>query len=47
MAVALKTKNFQSPSDLAKYCVTGGNNVTTIVSITFNSASGTYTLFYT
>lgn len=47
MAVALKTKNFQTPSELAKFCATAGNNVTTVVSITFNAASGTYTLFYT
>lgn len=47
MAVALKTKSFQTPSELAKFCVTVGNNVTAVVSITFNAASGTYTLFYT
>lgn len=46
MAIALKTKNFQTPSDLASW-VAAGNGVVTIVSITFNGASGTYTLFYT
>jgi len=45
--VPLKTKSFQQPSDLAKFCQTAGNNVLVIVSITFNGASGTYTLFYT
>ncbi len=47
MAVALKTKMFNSAVDLAAFCALAGNNVTTIVSITFNSASGKFQLFYT
>jgi hypothetical protein len=45
--VALKVKLFESPVLLAAYCANAANNVTTIVSITFNGVSGQYTLFYT
>lgn len=47
MAVALKTRVFQSPVDLATFCATGANNVTTVISITFDATSNKYVLFYT
>lgn len=45
MAVVLKTQIFDSPNDVAAFCVAAGNNVTTVVSIVTDN-SGKYVLFY-
>lgn len=45
MAVALKIKIFDSPVDLAAFCVDGANNVTTVISVVTDN-SGKYVLFY-
>jgi hypothetical protein len=47
MAVALKTQQFMSSSELTKFVAAGGNNVTTIVSIVYDTGSGKYVVFYT
>lgn len=47
MAVALKQRAFANASEAAAYAVNAANNVTTIVSIVFDTSSGKYVLFYT
>lgn len=45
MAVAVKTRIFDTAKELADYCVAGANNVTTVLSIVTDN-SGKYVLFY-
>lgn len=47
MAVAVKFKMFVDPADLAKFCATAGNNVTTIISIVFDSNRNVHIVYYT
>jgi len=47
MAVALKQKAFANASEAAAYAASAPNNVTTVVSIVFDTSSGKYVLFYT
>lgn len=53
MAVALKTLTFHSARELASFCANGVGGVTApaaqanIISITFDAASGKYTIFFT
>jgi hypothetical protein len=47
MAVALKTNQFNFAHEVAVFASTAGNNVTTIVAIVYDAASGKYVIFYT
>lgn len=47
MAVSLKTRYFKNAADLAKFAQTVGNNVTTIVSICWDTQTAQFVLFYT
>lgn len=44
--MTLKTRYFQTANDVTKFCNDGANAVTTIISITFDTASGKFVLFY-
>lgn len=46
MAVALKWQIFDNPITLTAFCVAGGNNVTTVISIVPDN-NGKFVLFYT
>jgi hypothetical protein len=45
--MTLKTAIFMTPTELTKYVNDPVNGVTVVVSITFDSASGKYVLFFT
>jgi hypothetical protein len=47
MAVALKTKAFNTHKELADFAAAGANNVTTIVAIVYDTPSSKYVLFWT
>lgn len=47
MAVALKCKYFTSAKDVATFAATAGNNVTTVISILWDTTTSRYVLFYT
>lgn len=47
MAVALKQKAFANGSEAAAFAASAPNNVTTIVSIVFDTSSGKYVMFWT
>jgi hypothetical protein len=46
MAVALKTRSFDSPIELSTWAADVANNVTAVVSVVTDN-SGKYVLFYT
>lgn len=47
MAVALKQKAFANASEVAAFAAAVPNNVTTVISIVFDTSSGKYILFWT
>lgn len=47
MAVNLKSRVFNSMQKLNEFAASAPNNVTTIVQIVFDTASGKWVLFYT
>lgn len=47
MAVALKTRVFAQATDVGAFARDVANNVTTIISIIYDTGSGKYVIFYT
>lgn len=47
MAIQLKYASFNTPREVAEFAASPANGVTAIVSLTFDSASGKWVVFYT